>query len=439
MNKKYKPSMFNRIIQKDNMLVLYNSFSGTKGIVKVLEREKQDKIKEWLQRKTLEEKDDSDFRELVESGYLVESETDEKLIRKLKYMQQLSDNSLYMVIHTTKACNFRCSYCYMDFDSKMMEQDVQHGIVEYIRKNIQKFKSVKFSWFGGEPLLGMDVIENISHKVIAICREQRKPYTAVVTTNGYNLTPHNVERLLACHVGHIVVTIDGTKDLHNSQRMLADGSGTFEHIIENLIYIRDKVKSRTLTVAIRTNITQKHIPLLDEYYAFFNRMFGYDNRFTLFVRPVADYGGERVKELEMCFIKDMQSVYGCFSVIQKDIKFHSNFIDLEVGGYTCPARQMYKFTIGCDGKISKCDEALEESIGYLQPDGCMKLNEERHAQWIFAEPENECDDCFFSGSCFMEACPKSRVCYGCNLCNINFAEIDQLILWAAKTYIVKEL
>lgn len=439
MRKKYKPSMFNRIIQNGTELVLYNSFSGTKGIVKVFESEKQDKIKDWLKRKVLEEIEDSDFKELIEAGYLVNSETDEKVLRKLRYMQHLSDNYLHMVIHTTKACNFRCSYCYMDFDSQMMEPGVQEGIIEYVRKNIQKFKAVKFSWFGGEPLLGMDAIENISHKVIEICRRQRKPYTAVVTTNGYNLTPPNIEKLLACHVSHIVVTIDGTKDLHNSQRMLSDGSGTFEHIIENLIYIRDKVKSRTLTVAIRTNITKKHIPLFDEYYSFFDGLFGCDNRFSLFVRPVADYGGQRVKELERCFIKDMQSVYRYFSVIQKDMRFHTNFIDLELGGYTCPARQMYKFTIGCDGKISKCDESLDENIGYLLPSGCMELNEERHAQWIFSEPQEECEDCFFSGSCFMEACPKSRICHGCNQCYVNFEEVDQLILWASKAYMVKKL
>ena len=44
------------------------------------------------------------------------------------------------------------------------------------------------SWFGGEPLLEMEVIDYVSQKVMEICRKAHKPYTAAVTSNGYLLS-----------------------------------------------------------------------------------------------------------------------------------------------------------------------------------------------------------------------------------------------------------
>lgn len=435
---KYKPSMFNHIVRDGLSIILYNSFGGTKSLIRVPE-EKADKVVTWLNCNGCSETTDEDFNRLVEAGYLVPDYSDEKNIRKLKYMSFISENRLNLIVHTTKACNFRCSYCYMDFQPVSMRPDIQQGIVNYIRSSIQRYRSVRISWFGGEPTLAMEVIENISYPVMDICYAQKKPYSAIITTNGYNLTPENINRLISCHINHIAVTIDGNRSLHDRQRMLVNGSPTFDRIIENLMYIRDYVKSRTLTVSIRTNIMKEHIRLLNEYYDFFNKVFGEDHRFSLFIRPVADYGGERVKALTDSFIHDMHPVYDYLSLIQKNIKFFPNFIDLEIGGYTCTARQMYKYTVGCDGSISKCDESLDHSIGHLYPDGCMDLDENEHAKWIFNTPRKRCEDCFFSGSCFMELCPKARIYSNYTQCPVNFLEIDSLILLAANTYNIKVL
>ncbi len=434
----YKPSMFNRIVKKDQSIVLYNSFGGTGSILHVSE-DKVKRIVEWLSKEREYDNDNSDFQLLSQYGYLVPANFDEKNLRRFRYMQQVTTNRLHLVVHTTKACNFRCSYCYMDFEPEMMRPQIQQGVVNYIRKTIQKFKSVRISWFGGEPLLGMNVIENISKPVIDICRSQKKPYSSLITTNGYNLTPENIEKLISYHITHIAVTIDGNKELHDSQRPLADGSPTFERIVDNLKYIRDHVKSHTLTVSIRTNVTQKHMAQLDDYYRFFNDTFGSDHRFSLFIRPVADYGGIRVKSMKDFLVHDMHTVYDRISCLQDRIKFFPNFIDLEMGGYTCTARHLHKYTVGCDGAISKCDESLLEPIGQLYSNGYMEINEDEHAKWIIGVSRKECEDCFFSGSCFMELCPKARILNNCIKCPVNFAEIDSLILLAADTYTTRIL
>lgn len=433
--KAYKPSMFNRILSDGDDLIIYNSFGGSKSLIRV-RPETKDKIYEWLTSNIVLYQNDSDFLVLVQKGFLVSQETDEKSLRRLRYMEHITDNRLELVVHLTKACNFRCSYCYMNFASDTITPDVQNGIVNYVRKSLQKYRSVHISWFGGEPLLNVDAIEKMSHPILALCKAQNKPYSAIITTNGYCLTPDNVRRLIDCRVNHIAVTIDGTKELHNRQRVLKDGSPTFDRIIQNLEHIRDNIKSRTLTVSIRTNITTDHLPYLEQYYAFFDEKFGQDHRFSLFIRPVADYGGDRVKSMESHFVHNMAATYKRVMEIQKDIKFFPNFLDIEIGGYTCPARHLYKFTIGCDGSVSKCDEDLDSPIGKITADGSMHIDEYLHSNWLFPKPKEECDDCYFSGSCFMELCPKARIESNYTQCSTSFQDIDALILLAANTYVI---
>lgn len=100
---------------------------------------------------------------------------------------------------------------------------------------------------------------------------------------------------MKCKVAHYIVTIDGIQSTHDNQRVLVDGSGSFKKIIDNLKYISENIISRNLKVIIRTNITQDIYDVLKDYYEYYNLTFGHDKRFSLFVRPAGDWGGERVK------------------------------------------------------------------------------------------------------------------------------------------------
>lgn len=432
----YKSSMFNRIVINGDELILYNAGKGVSSIRRV-DNDKSSKVANWLSGSDICCYNDPDFEKLKNLGYIISDYVDEKAYRDVLYMEHLSDNRLHLVVHTTQACNFRCKYCYMDFKSKMIEKEVQDGIINFIRKNIQKYKGVQISWFGGEPLLNMQAISYISKEVKEICKSQKKPYTAIVTTNGYYLTPDNIDTLLSCNVTHIAVTVDGIKEKHDSLRVLKNGQPTFDTIISNLIYIRDYIKTRALTVSIRSNLTKAHLKELGDYYRFYNNLFGHDSRFSLFIKPVSDYGGEIVHLLEGEFIKDFDTIYDQLSSVIDGITFRSNFIDLEIGGTTCTAKKFNKFTIGCDGSVHKCDEDLDCPIGKLYANGEMKIDSYKHADWLCIHKKEECDNCFFSGSCFMEICPKARVTQNFNNCSIKYKEIDALIRLAAKTYNVE--
>lgn len=103
---------------------------------------------------------------LIKYGIIVPSTYDENAEAHSRYLEEISSPVLRLTIVPTYRCNFRCPYCYQDHDgSGIMSQEVQDSIIRFIRKNITNYTAVEISWFGGEPLLCMDIILKINSAV----------------------------------------------------------------------------------------------------------------------------------------------------------------------------------------------------------------------------------------------------------------------------------
>ena len=79
------------------------------------------------------------------------------------------DNKLVFTILTTEQCNFRCKYCYEKFKHGQLSDGVIESFIKFIKENIDKYSGVHLRWFGGEPLLGIDVIKKTSKSVQVRC------------------------------------------------------------------------------------------------------------------------------------------------------------------------------------------------------------------------------------------------------------------------------
>lgn len=185
--------MFNHYTEDydNNDLILFNSYLGMNYLLRVSNKKKDKIIKFFSQPVILKEAimEDPDLKYLTELGYFVDSSVNEKHLREVLLNKLKADGTLRLVIHTSKSCNFRCKYCYLYFNNQgetalNISKDTQDGIINFVKKNINNYKAVHVDWFGGEPLLDIKAIEYISEKLISICAKARKPYEAVVTTNG---------------------------------------------------------------------------------------------------------------------------------------------------------------------------------------------------------------------------------------------------------------
>ena len=234
----YKPSKFNYCHKCSNgELLLYNSAAGTDSLSRVLP-ERSEPILKIL--KNGYEGEPENIQTLLEKGFVVASETNEDTLKKVRTMEQVMDSSLHLILLPTEQCNFRCKYCYETFKKGKMNDTVQDSVIAYVRKNIHKHTGLYISWFGGEPLEALDVVEKLSRAFQNICKVAKKPYSASMTTNGYDLSLETYKKLYDLGVYNYQITLDGLQEEHDRQRVLADGQGSFAKIVENLINIKKK-------------------------------------------------------------------------------------------------------------------------------------------------------------------------------------------------------
>ncbi len=231
-----------------NYYLLYNFLTG--ALVKLDEEHKQ------LYEHILEIEGHEDIRTfLTKNGFLIDA-FDELNYLLLGNKLTCTDSELLSVlIAPTLACNFRCPYCFERHGSGMMSQKTQDAIIQFIEKSIQEHhhKQLFVYWFGGEPLLGIHIIDRMAQKLLALTQKYNVSYASAMSTNGYLLTPDNMKILERAKLDRIQITLDGMKETNDTTRVLASGEGSFDVIISNL-----RQMNTSIQIQIRSNLHKKN-------------------------------------------------------------------------------------------------------------------------------------------------------------------------------------
>lgn len=409
---KYKVSNYNYIINnQDGDYLLYNTLNGRRSFLKV---KKQDKAKIQALMDCNSEFDVGMVeKKLIDKGYVIPENYDEESKIKEIFEQKLEERVLNLIIAPTGKCNLRCVYCCEDFEGYKMSIDTQDSIINYVDKNIDSYSGVNVDWFGGEPLLAVDVIEHIATRLIAICKEHRKPYTSFITTNGTLLDLQTFEKLCKLKIVMYQITIDGTKSVHDKQRVGQDGTPTFDTIMNNLRSIRDSKIGRHTIIMILTNYSKVLKDEVHEYKEYFAEVFGGDRRFCFNCNIIMNLGGGRIKEY-ISKVDDFEGINRFYeSIIQDPIKLPFVYEEfLEPGSQLCYAAKKNSYLIAEDGRLYKCEHIYQtrkdEAIGYLDKYGEMILNGNEE-KWLGKFDYCKDNKCRLKPLCLGEDCIKRRV------------------------------
>ncbi len=186
---------------------------------------------------TLEHPDEADriARELAGASFLTELSSDEELAmqREIFDAQRADQDELTLVLAPTYACNYRCPYCYEQGHNSIkgiMDEDVIDAVCEFSADRYEghAFTKLSVQWYGGDPSLALDVVEDLSTRLIAWCDDHDVEYSAMMLTNCNLIDEAAVEMLVRCKVEDVLITIDGLEDTHNARRVAANGSNSFE-------------------------------------------------------------------------------------------------------------------------------------------------------------------------------------------------------------------
>lgn len=248
-----KLSNYNFLVEiEDGKTLAYNALRN--GLCMVNEE-----IKKVLQNfdENFYSKLDEDLKnELLRGGFVVPDQLDEiHLIKVRRNLQNYSTQGIALTICPTLDCNLRCKYCYESLPLSYMSKKVQDDLLEWVKKRMdQKTRAFFVCWYGGEPLLAFDVIENLSREFISLCDENKIKYSADIITNGTLLDSEKVEKLKQLKVNFIQVTLDGFKEAHDKRRPFKDGKGSYDMIIKNLSKIGGLIR-----VSLRVNIDTTNV------------------------------------------------------------------------------------------------------------------------------------------------------------------------------------
>jgi uncharacterized protein len=356
------------------------------------------------------------FSHLVAGGFLVRMDTDELSLLEETYETERKRSQFLLTILPTFGCNLGCDYCFVGKKKGMMSLDTQRNIVEFVARHIASnaVPSMNVDWFGGEPLLSLPVVENLSREFIKICRSKGIPYHSQVITNGTVIGPDTVRALRRSKVQRLQITIDGPASLHDERRPYKAGhASSFQAIMTGLPLVIGK-----FLIRLRINVDNRNLnsvwPLLE---LFANEgWLGPDTQFFPYLARISPFT-EACSTMSnfVCSMDDFYQVQ--FRWMERLEEFgvpvsaQGLYQFPEPKTYNCGAVGANGFVFTPEGEIHKCGLAVDnsrEAIGHVgQPLDSQQANLRK---WQEYSPfRNEvCRDCEFLPTC-LGGCPRNQI------------------------------
>jgi uncharacterized protein len=297
-------------------------------------------------------------------------------------LRSLRNDVCHLILLPTEQCNFRCTYCYEDFSIGRMPPEVVQGVKRFLDRRIAELSLLQLSWFGGEPLLAAQVVEDIS------AHAQRAAGTEVrclgdMTTNGYLLDGAMVDRMAAVGVREFQISLDGPAETHDRTRVRADGRGTFQRLWDNLLAIRRG--DAPVSVVLRVHLTPAGLPRMPDFLARVRDTFLSDARFSVLLKTVERLGGPHDADLEILDKRSRPEVLARLNAVLATSGRPASCPDAGPDAVVCYAARPNSLVIRANGRLGKCTVSLDSphnDLGRLRPDGTLDIRNDRLGPWL---------------------------------------------------------
>lgn len=403
-----KASNYNLIIHsKDNHnTIIFNTLYGSLTMFNPEEFELVQRLF-----KSSNDNENKSFRKILkDQKFLISDTIDEfALIENRKRLGMMDKNRMDIIIMPTLECNFSCVYCYENVKQGKMSDITMESIKKWMTREIPKYKLVMLSWFGGEPLLSIKRITEITEHANKVASENDVLLVKHITTNGYNFSKPTITKLIDLGIVDYQITIDGVPETHNKLRPLKNGKETFSRIFKNIIALLSEEKKVKITLRINFNHINLHeIPNLLKMFPESCR-----NQLRLSFEPIfgnCEYSAtDNISSDEISI--SLSKYYRLAEEFGYDTILGRSAVETGKLVY-CYAERENQVDINYNGDIFKCsvnDFDRSERIGYLKTDGTFVKDCEKYDKWMNIPLfDTQCKTCKYVPLC-MGGCRKARI------------------------------
>jgi uncharacterized protein len=353
-----------------------------------------------------------------QSKILVSPEEDElnQVLAENTSISSRTDKVLYQVIQPSVLCQMGCYYCGQDHKEKLISPQHMLKIVNSIQNMVLEndYEKLYIGWFGAEPLTAIKQMRTIGGLLTDLCREKGIVFGSKIITNGLNLVPRYYDLLVReLNIDFFEITLDGPELVHDRQRDLKSGGGTFKRIyanIKKLLSYRKKMGIK-FTVSIQCNVDQNNykavLDLIDQL-----KKDGLLNLVNFYATGIYSWGANaNTQKLEKTHFAELEPRW-LEQLYRAGVNVRKALLPGRVHN-TCLATKANSRVYDADGNIFTCTEVpytKNQTVspyfaGNLSDDG---LSFRPHTFWIDAlkgKTQYPCSDCPMLPVCG-GGCPK---------------------------------
>jgi uncharacterized protein len=308
---------------------------------------------------------------------MIDSQDNIKGFRRHSLASGLNPKSFHLILFPTEQCNFRCVYCYEDFEIGQMPDWLVEATKTLITNKVPNLDRLNLSWFGGEPLLAKNILFDVAEHAQKLAYKYDCKLSGDLTTNGLLLDVKTLERLVALKQNGFQISIDGDKETHDQTRVTRTGRGSFDKIWTR---INDAAATDLdFTILLRVHVTDINQQSVLNFCQRYDETLADDPRFRIIFKPIGDLGGNNSDVVEK-----LTSKKSAHALVEELTKAYEKPDANKKGHYICYACKPNSLAIRANGNLNKCTVALSDdrnNVGKINADGTLTINNQSFNSW----------------------------------------------------------
>lgn len=384
----------------------------------------------------------SDYRQvlklLVNDHYLVPQDYDEHqqvinlrmILHKFDITKASQQKAIsrYTILPTT-ACNARCYYCYeKDVPVFTMTEKIADDTVKFILNNSNSEKKVSIRWFGGEPTIA-------SQRIDQICKglaDNGIQYYSTMTTNGYLFDEEMVTRAITIwNLKSVMVCLDGTEKNYNDIKAYVNvKDNPYQRVLRNISLLLDSGIEVELRMNFDIGNFQDFEGILDEV----NNRFHKNKLLQVHAFPVKGEYPDRNGKIQHGSVRWFDEKIVELNDLARDSGVFQRVIDLPSLFFsTCSAGCPWFMVVMPNGELTRCVGEFESNqvVGNVNKGITDK---DYYQSWTEFSDIASCRECVLFPSCIIiERCPGKGKCF----LKETFRQSEEMIKHVVDSWLVK--